>query len=134
MFLFADFVIVLVFATLAVAILAATSVRYRAWPMAIWFFVLIFLGTWALGAWFRPAGFPVAGTYWLSFAIAAILLTLFVAAVTAAAGEPQSGNRVSPGAGPPEEEVPLVALGCVVNIFFWLFVVAALASIIGAYT
>lgn len=129
----ADFVFVLIFATVAMVVLAATSARYRAWPTAIWFFVLILLGTWALGAWFEPVGFPVAGTYWLSFAIAAVLLTLVVAAVSAAAGEPQSGSTASPGTGLPEEEVPLAALGCAANFFFWLFIFATITAVIVSY-
>lgn len=133
MFLFPDFVIVLVLATVAMVVLAATSARYRAWPTAMWFFILIFLGTWALGAWFEPVGYPVAGSYWVSFAMAAVLLTLFVAAVTAASGEPRSGTSASPATAPPEEEVPTAALGCLVNLFFWLFVLAALVSIVGSY-
>ena len=84
----ADFIFVLVFALLAMVVLAATSAHYRAWPVAAWFFLLIFLGTRALAAWFEPIGVPVSGAYWVPFALTAVLLALIVAAVVAAAGGP----------------------------------------------
>jgi len=129
----ADFIFVLIFALLALVVLAATSAHYRAWPVAAWFFLLIFLGTWALAAWFEPIGVPVSGAYWVPFAWTAVLLALIVAAVVAAAGGPATGRPSSPATGPPEEEVPVAAAGCTLSIFFWLFVVASIASIVAAY-
>jgi hypothetical protein len=131
--MFSDFAAVLIFATVAMLVLAATAARYRAWPAALWFFVLIFLGTWALAAWFEPLGVPVAGTYWTPFALTSLVLTLIIAAVAAAAGQPQSGTGSSPATAPPEEEVPVAAVGCTLTAFFWAFVVVAIASIVAAY-
>jgi len=83
MWLLADFTIVLIFALLAMLALGASASHYRAWPAAMWFFLLIFFGTWALGAWFEPLGPPVWGYYWAPFALVAIVLALVIAAAAA---------------------------------------------------
>lgn len=131
--LFWDFVVVLLFASLAMLVLAASSTRYRAWPTAMVYFLLIFFGTWALAAWFEPIGIPVSGVFWVPFALTALLLTLFVAAVESTIRDRGPGQPDSPGAAPPEVEVPTAALGCMASVVFWIFIGLAVVSIVSAY-
>jgi hypothetical protein len=131
--LLADFVIVLVFALVTMFVLAATANRYRAWPVALWFFLLIFLGTWALGAWFEPVGPRVFGFHWAPFALVAVVLALIIATVVATVEGPPTNSPTSPGAGPPDYEVPVAGVGCALSIFFWLFLAVAVASIVARY-
>jgi hypothetical protein len=127
--LFADFVIVMIFALVVMLALAATANRYRAWPVALWFFVLIFLGTWMLGAWFEPIGPRLLGFRWASFALVAIVLALIIAAVEG----PPTKSPSGPATGPPDYEVPVAGMGCVLSVFFWLFVIVAVVTITARY-
>jgi hypothetical protein len=47
-----------------------------------WFFLLIFLATWAVGIWIRPFGPSLKGIYWMPFLIIGMLIVLFVAVIT----------------------------------------------------
>jgi hypothetical protein len=46
-----------------------------------WFFLLIFLATWAVGVWIRPFGPSLQGIYWMPFLIIGMLIVLFVAVI-----------------------------------------------------
>jgi hypothetical protein len=41
-----------------------------------WFFLLIFLATWAIGVWVQPFGPSLWGGYWLPFLIAGFIVAL----------------------------------------------------------
>ena len=129
----ADFVIVLIFALGAMLVLAVTANRYRAWPVALWFFLLIFLGTWALGAWLEPIGPRVLGVRWAPFGLVAVVLALVIAAVVAAVEGPPTKGPTGPGTGPPDYEAPVAGVGCALSVFFWLFVVVAVVAIATRY-
>ena len=47
-----------------------------------WFFLLIFLATWAVGIWIKPFGPSLGGIYWMPFLIIGMLIVLFVAVIT----------------------------------------------------
>jgi len=54
------------------------------WPLVAFLFLVVFLGTWAGGAWMRPHHMGVttsAGFFWLPFVIIGLLLTLLLAAI-----------------------------------------------------
>jgi hypothetical protein len=85
------------------------------WPSAIWFFLILFTGTWALGGFFRPFGPAVGDAFWVPYLIAALLIAMLLAAATpirppsARDGE-RGGIRAVRGAG----------------VLFWLVLAASL--------
>lgn len=62
---------------LLLSLLFAAIVRSRG-PRAgfFWFFLIIFLATWAIGIWARPLGPTLWGVNWLTFVIAGIIVVL----------------------------------------------------------
>lgn len=55
--------------------------RHNPWGGFFWFFTVLFLFTWAAGAWTGPYGPPVAGFYWVPFLIWGILFLLILSAL-----------------------------------------------------
>ena len=107
----------------ALGVVGVFSVGFRRpgpWGI-VWFFLVVFLGAWAFGAWSEPVG-PVAwGVTWAPILVAAVLIALIVAAV------PPTGSR------PPEaadDEAPSVPR---VGTFFWLAVILLLIVVALSY-
>jgi hypothetical protein len=91
----------------------------RPWPSAIWFFLILFVGTWALGGFFRPLGPAVGDLFWVPYLVAALLIAMLLATATpiralSTGEEPRDGRRgatrVARGAG----------------VLFWLVLAASL--------
>lgn len=93
-----DLVFVVIIVSLVSVGLTIGRLRPGAWPAAVWFFLLLFFGTWALGAWLQPIGPRAWGTYWVPYVIAAVGISLLLAAAATLAGHP--GDRPHP----PQEE------------------------------
>jgi hypothetical protein len=136
MFLFA-----LVIALLVGALFSAGGTR-GPWPSALWFFLLLFVGTFVLGSWAQPVGPRAWGVPWVNFLIAAIFLSLLVAALTP---DYRHGYRHVKGLPlerdtgvPPERESEVssvegreaVEAATAVGVFFWIFLVVALGLMI----
>jgi len=98
--------------------------RSGPWPGVWWFFIMLFFGTWALGAWFRPLGPPVAGVFWLPYVIAALFIALLLAAATPM--EP-------PPAGPTDPHDRSEAAAAALGAFFWLLLLLAVIAIVAHY-
>lgn len=93
------------------------------WGSFLWFFVVVFLGAMALGAWLEPVG-PVAwGVAWIPLIFGALLIALLLAAAT----PPTYVRRVPAEA--PETEAEVAAAG----IFLWIFVVGLFLAAAAAY-
>ncbi len=75
-----DLVFVIIIASLAAIGLTVGRLRPGAWPAAVWFFLLLLFGTWALGAWLQPIGPRMWGTHWVPYVIAAAGISLLLAA------------------------------------------------------
>jgi hypothetical protein len=118
-----DLLLVLVITLVLTAIFAVGIRRHRAGPVLFSFFVILFLATWAVGAWIRPA--PLAGLPWLSFLLVgcllALLLTVLVPLARYAKGEGTAETE--------EKDVAIVAF----DLFFWVLVVGLIAAIVVRY-
>jgi hypothetical protein len=79
---YVDLVFVLIIVSLAAVGLSVGRLRPGPWPAAVWFFLLLFFGTWALGAWLQPIGPTLWGTRWVPYVIAAVGISLLLAAAT----------------------------------------------------
>lgn len=92
----------------------------------MFFFLLLFLFTWAGGVWLVPAG-PVAwGQFpWLSVLILGLIVALLLAAVT----EPHRPRQLTPGEAAAEAEEVAVTF----TAFFWILLGALVATIALAY-
>ena len=110
---------------IALGVVGIFSVGFRRpgpWGI-VWFFLLVFLGAWAFGAWAEPVG-PVAwGVAWAPILVAAVLIALIVAAV------PPTGTRAT---GAPEAEARSRAVPPV-GTFFWLLIIVLLVIVALSY-
>lgn len=106
----AELLFALVIALVLVAIFTYGFGRAGPWGGFLWFFVLVFLGAWAIGAWVEPVG-PVAwGVAWVPIFFGALLIGLLVAAIPPAEPRPVTGT---------DAEESAAAAGAV-GALFWL--------------
>ena len=111
----------LVLAGGAVAILVQ---GLRARPSTpVWaLFILLFFAIWAGGMWIVPIGPVHLGIAWLPFVLMAILLTVFVVALSPRRGAGHRSEREV------EREVE-VGLG----LYFWVLIGALVAAVVASY-
>lgn len=118
---FLELALVLLLALLTSVALTAGRLRGSLWPGAIWFFLLLFFGTWALGIWLRPVGPTLWGVRLAPYVIAAGAISVLLAAAATA------GRRSSHDAGP--EGSRRVAMGVTAWAFFWATILLSAAAI-----
>ena len=117
--LVAELLFALVIGLVVVAIFSYGLRRPGPWGGFLWFFLLVFLGAWAIGVWAEPVG-PVAwGVAWVPILLAAVLIALVVAAMP-----PIEARPVEPveTAAPPS-----------IGAFFWLLVFFLVVIVALAY-
>lgn len=120
--LLADFFFVLVIALVIGGIFAYGLRRGGPWPGAAWFFVILFVGTWALGGFFRPFGPPMGDVHWAPYIVAALLIAMLLAAATPIRPPPASEQTREV-----EREGAAVAVG--LGVFFWLILIVSILLI-----
>lgn len=132
--------LIVLFVTLLVGGAFAAAGARGPWPGVIWFFLVLFFATWAIGAWAQPVGPRAWGVHWLTFLVVALLIALLIAAATPreryasrnrapeelplerdTATEPEAETRRDL----PEREAQTAATATAVGVFFWIFLVAA---------
>jgi hypothetical protein len=93
----------------------------------VFFFLILFLASWAGGLWLTPVGPPLWGAYWVPI----LLFGVFVALLLSAASEPprRYNRRRTPEA--PEAEAAVAA--ATFGLMFWILMVALLAAVIAGY-
>lgn len=84
------------------------------WGSAFWFFLLVFLGAWAIGSWAAPVGPAWMGVPWVPFLLGGLAIALLITAVAEPRGRPMVREPVTE----PETEAAATALG----IFFWVLI------------
>jgi len=95
------------------------------------FVLLLFLGTWALGRWFRPVGPAAWGVFWVPYLIAGLLVALLLIAALAVPGPRRRVPRTAQEAR--EELQTEAAVTATFGISFWLFLIVALTAIAASY-
>jgi hypothetical protein len=123
--LFVEFVVVIVASALVAYLFMAGFDRVGPWGVVCTFLVL-FLATWAIGAWTGPLGPSIWNVYWLPYLIAAAILgALFYLVIPpgAAADTEQAGNRERVG----------VAIVLAIGGGFWLLLIISVLAIVLRY-
>lgn len=137
----ATLLIVLAVTLMVGGVFAAVGAR-GPWPSVLWFFLILFFATWAIGTWVQPVGPRVWEVPWLTFLIVALLVALLIAAATPSTREQGSYPSSEPlslrgdtseGAETKirreqeraEQESAAAAAATAVGIFFWIFLVLA---------
>lgn len=93
----------------------------------LFLFIIIFMFTWAVGAWLTPVGPSAWGVSWLGYLLIAVLVMLLLAAILPPA-EPGSPTIPEPGSEEErevKEETKLMTR--TFGIFFWILVIALFA-------
>jgi hypothetical protein len=121
-----------IFASIIIALLLtlifSTSFRHRGpWGGLLFFFLVIFLTSWASQLWINPFGPVVLGIYWVPLVFVAVLVALLLLAVGSTAIDKAPVT-------PPAEEITrsessLLAIG----LFFWILVVILIIAIAIGY-
>lgn len=93
----------------------------------LFFFVLIFLFTWAGGVWIAPVGPLTWGAPWLSFVLVGLVFALLWAAVVPPPRRPRSRREAAAQIRQDAETAALF------NIFFWILAVGLLIAIVVRY-
>jgi len=126
----ADLLFVLAIALLIASLFGAGGHRYAGGLDLLAFFLLVFFGTWALGAWFRPVGPAVMGGYWVPYLIAGVVIALLLMAGVVAAA---AGHREQSLTHARDDVQAGAAVATAFGLFFWVFLLAALVAIVAAY-
>ena len=98
-----------------------------------WFFLILFLATWAGGMWIGPFGPSFRGIFWLPFVLVAVLVGLFLAAI-APRRPPSSRIETLEMLEELEEKRKLEKLTYIsFGVFFWVALFALITVIIVRY-
>ena len=115
---FAEFVLAAIIALAFVAIFSYGFRRPGPWGGFLWFFLLVFLGAWAVGVWAQPVGPTAWGVAWVPIFFGALLIALLVAAIPPAAPRTTTeGVEEAPG--------DVAAVGA----FFWLLLILLIVAV-----
>lgn len=140
----AEFLFVFLLALLFTVLFAFAQGWQTPWPALVWLFMVLLLGTWALGIWLRPIGPPMLGFYWGSFlaAIVVVLLLLLAAVfgprpVRSRRREELKGVEIRPKR-PAEERLEQEAAEAnalrFFGVVFWVVMVFAAAALLIHYS
>lgn len=113
-----------VIAIILVAIFSVAFNKRGPWGSAWSFFLVLFLGIWAISLWIRPLGiYAIWGMEWLSAMVIGVMLALLLVAVI----PPESTGTPTAIEGSLPEEKKAVA---VMGVFFWVLLFLFLIIII----
>jgi len=124
-----EFIIILVITTVTFAVFTHGFRQSGPWPGWLWFFLTLFLGTWAIGRWTTPIGPALWGVFWVPYLVGSVFIALLLSAAGGtqskeSIGEPQEIERDA-------EAESRVVFG--VTLFFWLMLLLALLTITASY-
>ncbi len=140
----AEMLFVFLLALLFTVLFAFAQGWQTPWPALVWLFMVLLLGTWALGLWLRPIGPPMLGFYWGSFLAAIVVVFLLLLAALSGPRpvrnrrrEELKGVEIRPKRPAEERLEQEEAEVNAVNFFgvvFWVLVVFATAALLMHYT
>lgn len=136
------------FGALVIALIVGAAFSFAGargpWQSVIWFMLILFLATLAIGVWADPVG-PVAfGVPWLGFLVTAIFIGLLIAAATPDYRHGRRHIKELPlerdsSFEPETEPAPLnprtseaagVGAATAVSVFFWIFAILAISIVL----
>jgi len=139
----ADFLFVLLLALLFTGLFAFATGVSMPRPSLVWLFATLFLGTWALGVWFRPIGPPMRGVYWASFLAAIVVVSLLLVVSASAPRLPRRKSReelkgvelrpITPAEEQVEKERAQQQATASLGFLFWLLTAVAVAALLVHY-
>ena len=127
--LWVDLLVALVVSLLLVSAFGLAKPYYDAGLDVLTLFLLLFLATWALGAWFRPIGPPFWGSYFVGYLLVGLVVALFLTSALQASGGQGRRKVAAPSQDPQAAEAVVVTFG----IVFWVFLVVSLIAIALSY-
>jgi hypothetical protein len=119
----------LFFAVLLTALFFALFRTKGPWSSIVLFFLVIFLATWAGGAWLAPFDPGLWGISFLPFLLVGLVFALLLAAAAPSEEEESTGELVDPREIKQERATAVRALG----LYFWVLIGALLVIIIARY-
>lgn len=96
------------------------------------FFLIVFLGAWAGGAWLSPVGPTLLGVYWLAFFAVGLIFALVLEAVAAFAALPDDKAPTAASVAQTEKKEER-AIESVLGAFFWILLLAFFGAIVLGY-
>lgn len=115
------------FISLVMTLVFAVGFRRRNWKAsAAFYFLVLFLATWAGGLWAAPAGPTWQGVFWIPFLIAGLVFALLLA-VLIPPGGPAAPDRK------PEPPMPPVRALFIADTLFRLLVLGLVVVIAAGY-
>ena len=124
---------VLLIAALLTAVFAA-GFRRREWDVGLlYFFLILFLATWAGGLWVGAYGPLLWGVPWMTFLLVGVLLALLLTALIPPRRRRPFAEREAEPQRPPRPDETDVDTLVSVDVLFWILTVGLVIVIIAAY-
>jgi hypothetical protein len=120
---FLDLFLVLVIAFVLTVIFAAGIMRLRGLGALLFFFVFLFLATWAAGIWVSPFGPVVRDAPLFAFLVVGVLFALLLAAIIPPAGKPETRREAL------EQREMQKEAQLVFNVFAWVLIAGLIVVI-----
>jgi hypothetical protein len=113
---------------LLLTLIFSTSFRHRGpWGGLLFFFIVIFLASWASQFWINPFGPLLLGVAWVPLVFVAVLIAVLLLAMGASAIDDAPVN-------PPKEKTTYGANSLrSIGLFFWILVLILIAAIVIGY-
>jgi hypothetical protein len=123
--LFVEFIVVMVLSGVVAFLFMTGFDRVGPWGI-FWTFLVLFVATWAIGAWTGPVGPSIWNVYWLPYLIAAALLggLFYLVVPPAPSGDTEESDS--------RERIG-TAIVLAVGGAFWLLLILSVAAIVLRY-
>jgi hypothetical protein len=126
-FMFITPFLVALFLAFILTLLLAVGFRGQPWGGGVvFFFLILFLATWAGGLWLTPVGPLMLGVPWMSFLLVALIVGLILLSMT-----PDGRRREEPLASKKAAAPAKIAIA--LDFFFWLLIGGLLIAIMAHY-
>jgi hypothetical protein len=118
------------FLAILFTVIFATGLRGHGWGMGLlFFFLILFLATWAGGLWLTPIGPLWLGVPWFSYLLVALIIGLLLATLT-------PDRRLGPS--PSDRDLKKRAAAraetlIAVDVLFWFLILGLLIAIVARY-
>jgi len=128
--LITDLLFALFFALLFTAVFSGLFQVRGPWASIPLFFIIVFLSTWAIGAYISPFGPGLWGGFWLPFFLSGLVVSLLLAAAVVSVPKRETTvELIDLKARAKDQKRALTTLG----VFFWILVVALIIMIVMRY-